>query len=125
MISLLFVACLAFGGAVAKPEGVLMEQPAPLSDELVDLVNKVGSTWKARQYDRFSKMPFETLKDMMGARQGSHDLPMMTFPDSADVIPATFDSREHWPNCPSLRDVRDQGSCGSCWVCQGIKVTRV
>lgn len=33
-----------------------------------------------------------------------------------DDIPENFDSREHWPHCPTLREVRDQGSCGSCWV---------
>jgi C1A family cysteine protease len=31
-------------------------------------------------------------------------------------VPASFDSREEWPNCPSIKEVRDQGSCGSCWV---------
>ncbi|XP_008402079.1 cathepsin B-like, partial [Poecilia reticulata] len=31
-------------------------------------------------------------------------------------LPAEFDSREQWPNCPTLREIRDQGSCGSCWA---------
>lgn len=31
-------------------------------------------------------------------------------------LPATFDSRTQWPNCPTLKEVRDQGACGSCWV---------
>jgi cathepsin B len=33
-------------------------------------------------------------------------------------LPATFDARTQWPNCPTLKEVRDQGSCGSCWVRQ-------
>ena len=34
-----------------------------------------------------------------------------------EVVPASFDSREQWGSmCPSLRDVRNQGSCGSCWA---------
>ena len=33
----------------------------------------------------------------------------MTFPDH-------FDSRKQWPECPTLREIRDQASCGSCWV---------
>ena len=31
-------------------------------------------------------------------------------------LPAAFDAREQWPNCPTIKEVRDQGSCGSCWV---------
>ena len=31
-------------------------------------------------------------------------------------LPATFDARDQWKNCPTIWEVRDQGSCGSCWV---------
>jgi C1A family cysteine protease len=37
----------------------------------------------------------------------------------ATDIPDEFDAREKWGSmCPSLHEVRDQGSCGSCWVMQ-------
>lgn len=32
-------------------------------------------------------------------------------------IPESFDAREYWPYCPSIGDVRQQGGCGSCYVC--------
>ena len=32
------------------------------------------------------------------------------------VLPESFDAREQWPNCPTIKEIRDQGSCGSCWV---------
>ena len=31
-------------------------------------------------------------------------------------IPESFDSRNNWPECSSIREIRDQGSCGSCWA---------
>lgn len=31
-------------------------------------------------------------------------------------LPDSFDARLQWPNCPTIKEIRDQGSCGSCWV---------
>lgn len=31
-------------------------------------------------------------------------------------LPDSFDAREQWPECPTIQQIRDQGSCGSCWV---------
>jgi len=31
-------------------------------------------------------------------------------------IPDSFDARQEWSECPSTKEIRDQGSCGSCWV---------
>lgn len=33
-----------------------------------------------------------------------------------DDLPDNFDSREKWSNCPTIKEIRDQGSCGSCWA---------
>ena len=31
-------------------------------------------------------------------------------------IPEFFDARKKWPNCKTIQQIRDQGSCGSCWA---------
>ncbi|MQL10580.1 hypothetical protein EI010_25560, partial [Escherichia coli] len=31
-------------------------------------------------------------------------------------IPESFDSRDNWPKCDSIKVIRDQSSCGSCWA---------
>ena len=35
---------------------------------------------------------------------------------STSSIPAEFDARLHWPNCPTIGEIFEQGSCASCWV---------
>lgn len=34
----------------------------------------------------------------------------------ASDIPAEFDARTQWPQCPSIGRIRDQSECGSCWA---------
>lgn len=41
--------------------------------------------------------------------------PRVGFAEDMD-LPENFDAREQWPNCPTIKQIRDQGSCGSCWV---------
>lgn len=43
------------------------------------------------------------------------------FPATKDVkvaadIPTSFDARTQWSKCSVIARVRDQSSCGSCWV---------
>ncbi|KAK6731338.1 hypothetical protein RB195_007671 [Necator americanus] len=37
-------------------------------------------------------------------------------------LPETFDAREKWPNCRSIRTIRDQSNCGSCWAVSSASV---
>ena len=43
-------------------------------------------------------------------------LPEIEVPGDPEDIPVSFDPRTVWPDCPSLREIRDQGCCKSCWA---------
>ncbi|XP_047996657.1 cathepsin B-like [Leguminivora glycinivorella] len=89
----------------------------PLSDEFISHINSKQSSWKAGRNFPMDT-PLEYIRGLMGAlKNPSPSLSIKTH--DADLIadlPENFDSREKWPNCPSMHDIRDQGSCGSCWA---------
>lgn len=78
-----------------------------------------GATWTARPGECLQSN--ELFSSRLGARMEGvtgrnaarptihHDL-------SQFEIPRSFDSREYWGHCPTVSQIRDQSSCGSCWV---------
>lgn len=42
--------------------------------------------------------------------------PAKLFGSIRSDLPDEFDARTQWPNCPTIQEIRDQGSCGSCWA---------
>lgn len=95
--------------ATAKP---LSEYKA-LSKDIIDYINSLNTTWKAAPTTRFATE--DDVKALCGVLEGGKStLPVKKV--SVLGVPETFDAREQWPNCPSISDIRDQGSCGSCWV---------
>jgi len=91
----------------------------PLSDEMVEYINSLGTTWKAGHNVRFRGMSMDVIRGMMGVKPGPSpvQLPVVTNDHiSADDLPDEFDARKQWPNCPSIGEIRDQSNCGSCWA---------
>ncbi|KAG6448409.1 hypothetical protein O3G_MSEX005490, partial [Manduca sexta] len=90
----------------------------PFSDEFIDLINSKQSTWRAGRNFR-KDTSLKHIKGLLGVIKDPNpiELPLKTHhPDVIASLPETFDLRDKWPNCPSLNDIRDQGSCGSCWA---------
>ena len=107
---LLVALCFALASALPAERDY-----AVLSQEIVDYINSLNTTWKAAPSKRFEGATEEYIRGLCGAKEGGPKLPEGDITVRAD-IPKSFDAREQWPNCPSITDIRDQGSCGSCWV---------
>lgn len=48
-------------------------------------------------------------------RNGKTKLPLH-YPEFSGELPSSFDARQKWPDCITIGQIRDQGSCGSCWA---------
>jgi len=87
--------------------------PATLSQEMIDYINNLDTTWKAGP--SFPGRDEKYIRRLCGVREWDRKLPEKKI-TPLKAIPDEFDSRSNWPNCASIRDIRDQADCGSCWV---------
>ncbi|XP_060519631.1 cathepsin B-like [Cylas formicarius] len=95
----------------------------PLSDEYIAEINRKQSTWKAGrnfevdEWDKFKAIATGALKlpksKLVQLKQTIHD--------ESTEIPEYFDAAEQWPNCESIREIRDQSRCGACWAFAAVE----
>eukprot|EP00118_Oscarella_pearsei_P003227 m.13490 g.13490 ORF g.13490 m.13490 type:complete len:338 (+) comp24878_c0_seq1:53-1066(+) len=94
--------------------------------EIAETVNNAHTTWTATA-DQFVHISEEhMIKHLMGVLQDDkYEALRSEFANVTavrDDIPASFDSRTQWPNCPTISDIRDQSACGSCWAVAATEV---
>jgi cathepsin B len=101
-----------FGAPVAKSEDAI-------SEHIIRHINGLKTSWTAHHNLHFKGKDLDFAKGLCGVLpQDKNPNPPLPVADikPLDAIPSTFDSRTQWPNCSSIRLIRDQGACGSCWV---------
>ncbi|KAM7295460.1 cathepsin B-like [Ixodes scapularis] len=110
---------LLIGGiAVAMAFGSQVDSSRmhPLSDEMVEYINKMNTSWKAgRNFDK--SIPMSYIRGLMGVLEESKESRLAErIHEIPEGLPDTFDARQKWANCKSIDLVRDQSACGSCWA---------
>ncbi|KAG5453920.1 Cathepsin B-like cysteine proteinase [Clonorchis sinensis] len=79
---------------------------------------QTGAKWKS---SAVSKGPYmENVRWRFGAKRETTEQkarrPTVNNRFSNVDIPMQFDARKYWLKCPSIREIRGQSSCGSCWA---------
>ena len=85
----------------------------------IEGINNLKSTWTAGHSERLADMQLHQIAKLCGYKKSKPEdrLPEKhVFKTPLHAIPESFDLRTQWPQCESLREVRDQSSCGSCWA---------
>jgi len=117
---------LVLSKSTYSPDSYLKMKIPSLSEslsgkELIDYVNGRQDLWTATEDNKFAQYTDEEKRKLMGVnhvQNSVHSRRNLGNTRHLNVeLPDNFDAREQWGStCPSVKQIRDQSSCGSCWA---------
>jgi cathepsin B len=95
-------------------------QKKTIRDDLIETINNSQTSWKAGINNKFADSTLKEFQNYLGALETPRkvletEVPQMIHLESME-LPTNFDLREAWPQCESIKEIRDQSTCGSCWA---------
>jgi cathepsin B len=97
---------------------VLAEEIA-VSTSMIREINNKQSSWKA-SHNHITRMPKSQARRLLGIDMKNihaYTWRMKEYTDAEKAnAPDEFDARTNWPNCPTMKEIRNQKHCGSCWA---------
>ncbi|GFX22537.1 cathepsin B [Trichonephila clavipes] len=64
----------------------------------------------------FEGVSIKHIKGLLGVHKDNHKYRLQSIKHTIPAdLPDSFDAREQWPHCSTINEIKDQGSCGSCW----------
>jgi len=82
-----------------------------LTDDFIARINAAQTSFKAGP-NKFQSWSRRAIKRLMGVLPGHVEQVKQLHPLIHHVpndLPTNFDARDQWPNCPTIKEVRDQG----------------
>ncbi|VEN36813.1 unnamed protein product [Callosobruchus maculatus] len=94
-----------------------------LSDEYIEQLNSKNLPWKAgRNFERDTSLYNIQRLVSVATINPPSEIETLYHEDNGEELPEEFDARKHWSKCESIKEIRDQSGCGSCWAVSSASV---